>query len=198
MRFFVYGTMSEGMVHWSKISEMMLTSVPAMARGSVWRLKVGYPVLLKEGSDGVPGQLVELQSSELLLSLLDEFHGFNRFDAEKSLFQREETFVLPDGQDQPVQTWIYYLNPRKLPRSAKMIAGGDWRQSLESEPALTEKLTERQKCYLMKLGSATGREIVPINDMSLYRELMNLELIVDKGRRLALSPFGHEVVRYLG
>jgi hypothetical protein len=33
--------------------------------------------------------------------------------------------------------------------------------------------------------------------MELYRELMKLELVVDKGRRLALSKLGQEVARYL-
>lgn len=61
---------------------------------------------------------------------------------------------------------------------------------------LTESFWERQKSYVQKLGLTLGREIVPI-DLPLYRELMNLELIVDKGRRLALSKLGQEVYRYL-
>lgn len=195
-RFFVYGAMSEGHVHWSKVSAFIEKVSPAAVKGSAWRLKVGYPVLMKDGLDRVEGQLLELRGSDILLGILDEFHGFNRFDPEKSLFQREETAVLTDAGEF-VQAWVYHLNPRKLPSTAKPIPGGDWRRTLATEPALTEKLTERQKCYLMKLAAASGREIVPINDMGLYRELMNLELIVDKGRRLALSKFGQEVVRHL-
>lgn len=65
--------------------------------------------------------------------------------------------------------------------------------SLES---LTAKLSLEQVLYLRKLSSATGRQVVPIN-LRLYRELLNLELIVDKGRRLALSKLGHEVIRFL-
>lgn len=195
-RFFVFGAMTEGHVHWSKVSAFIESAVPAAIKGAAWRLKVGYPVVLKEGCDRIDGQLLELRSSELLLGILDEFHGFNRFDPEKSLSVREETMVLTEAGE-TVQAWVYYLNPRKLPSTAKPIPGGDWRRLLTAEPALTAKLTERQKTYLLKLGAATGREIVPINDMGLYRELMNLELIVDKGRRLALSKFGQEVVRHL-
>ena len=83
-----------------------------------------------------------------------------------------------------------------MPATAQKIMGGDWKASLLREPALTEKLTERQRLYVQRLGSTQGREIVPI-DLGLYRELMNLELIVDKGRRLALSKLGQEVFRYL-
>lgn len=192
MRFFCYGAMSEGLVHWSKISQFIESTSPARLTAAAWRLRVGFPVLLKEGRDLVEGYVAEIKSSELLLSLLDEFHGFSRFDAEKSLYVREE-MELADGE----KAWVYFLNPKKLPPSAQPIEGGDWRRDLEAQPPLTAKITERQRTYLLKLAAATGREIVPINDMSLYRELMNLELIVDKGRRLALSKLGQEVVRYL-
>lgn len=191
-RFFVYGAMSEGLVHWSKISQFIESSAPARLKAAAYRLRVGFPVLLKEGRDFVEGYVTELKSSDLLLNLLDEFHGFSRFDPEKSLFVREEAEL--DGGE---KAWVYFLNPKKLPVSAKPIDGGDWKKTLEEEPPLTAKITERQRCYLLRLAAATGREIVPINDMSLYRELMNLELIVDKGRRLALSKLGQEVVRYL-
>jgi hypothetical protein len=67
---------------------------------------------------------------------------------------------------------------------------------MREEPVFTEKLSEKQKSYVQRLGAISGREIVPI-DLGLYRELMNLELIVDKGRRLALSKLGQEVYRYL-
>lgn len=195
-RFFVYGSMSEGMVHWSKISEMIESSCPATLQASAYRLKVGFPALVDEGQHLIRGQLVELRSSEILLSLLDEFHGFNRFDADRSLFHRKEVSV--QTAEGAVSAFAYFLNPRRIPAGAKLIEDGDWQRSLAEEPPLTQQLTERQRHYLQKLGAATGREIIPINDMSLYRELMNLDLIVDKGRRLALSKFGQEVVHYLG
>ncbi len=68
--------------------------------------------------------------------------------------------------------------------------------SEKKQSSILSILTERQEAYIKKLGKSTGREIVPI-DLPLYRELMNLELIVDKGRRLALSKLGHEVYRNL-
>lgn len=194
MRFFVYGAMTEGLVHWSKISQFIESSEPARIRGSAWRLKVGYPILT-EGSDFIEGQLIRLKAPDLLVGLLDEFHGCNSIDPEKGLCFRRETMAEAGGETAPA--WVYFFNPKKLPINARHIAGGDWKRVMSEHPPLTEKLTERQRTYLLKLASATGREIVPINDMSLYRELMNLELIVDKGRRLALSKFGQEVVRYL-
>lgn len=194
-KMFAYGSLSQGMVHYSKISEFVTAAMPARIRGRAYRLKVGFPVVTDEAEDIVPGQLLTIQANSLLLTLLDEFHGFRAEDPEKSLFFRREVDVLTqDGGGQ--KAWVYLANPKKISLGAKVIADGDWQKSFVSEPALTEKLTERQKQYIQRLGASTGREIVPI-DLALYRELMNLEMIVDKGRRLALSKLGHEVYRFL-
>lgn len=174
----------------------MESSIFARVKATAYRLKVGFPAMVKGGSDLVPGQLVELKGSDLLVSLLDEFFGFNRHDPEKSLYSREEVDVFPEGASQPVKAWIYFLNPLKMPVNASVIPGGDWKRSLEEQPSLTSRLTEKQVTYIQRLGRSTGREIVPI-DLNLYRELMNLELIVDKGRRLALSKLGQEVYKHL-
>ena len=196
-RFFVYGSFCEGMVHFSKIQNFVENSVLARVKATAYRLKVGFPALVKGGTDLIPGQVIELKSSEFLLNLMDELHGYNRQDPDKSLYSREEVETYPEGEATAVKTWIYFLNPLKLPVNAKVIAGGDWKQSLEEQPSMVSKLSEKQTTYIQKLGRSTGREIVPI-DLVLYRELMNLELIVDKGRRLALSKLGQEVYRHIG
>jgi gamma-glutamylcyclotransferase (GGCT)/AIG2-like uncharacterized protein YtfP len=195
MKFFVYGSMSEGLVHFKKIQDFVTEKYPATILGSAYRLKVGYPVVLSEGTDLIPGEVVHLQATDLLISLLDEFHGYNRHDETSSLYFRREVGIhKSDGTEETV--WTYYLNPKKLPANAALIVGGDWQTALRAHPPLTGKLTDRQKAYILRLGKSTGREIIPI-EMPLYRELMNLEMIVDKGRRLALSKTGHEVFRYL-
>jgi gamma-glutamylcyclotransferase (GGCT)/AIG2-like uncharacterized protein YtfP len=194
-RFFVYGSLCEGMVHFSKIQNFIESSIPAQLRGTAYRLKVGFPAIVNAGTDIIPGFLVDLKSTDFLINLLDEFFGYNPTDPAKSLYHRQESIVSIDGGGLE-KAWVYFLNPQKLPPTATVIQGGDWRKSLTDAPALTEKLTEKQKCYISKLGGSSGRDIVPI-DLQLYRELMNLELIVDKGRRLALSKLGHEVYRHL-
>lgn len=196
-RLFVVGSYAEGSIHWGRVAPFVDKIVPAAIRAAVWRLKAGFPVLLREGDDLVEGHLLELKGPELLWGLLDEFHGCNNLSPEVGLHRRLEIEAAPNASGQPERAWAYFLNPQKLPKSARRLAGGRWRESLEAEPPLIATLTDRQREYLRKLAGASGREIVPIHDLSLYRELMNLELIVDKGRRLALSRFGQEVVRYL-
>ncbi|MBX3016891.1 MAG: gamma-glutamylcyclotransferase [Bdellovibrionaceae bacterium] len=195
-KLFVYGSMSEGMVHYPKIADFVQNAQEAQIRGRCYRLKVGFPVVTDEAEDLIAGQLLTVAAdSTLLLTLLDEFHGVKPQEPEKSLFFRREVNV--QSADGIEKAWVYMANPRKISLGATVIEGGLWREKLATEPALTEKLTDRQKQYIQRLGASTGREIVPI-DLALYRELMNLEMIVDKGRRLALSKLGHEVYRYLG
>lgn len=208
-RVFVYGSLSNGMVHFDKIAGAVQSSESAWIYGAAYQLRVGYPVLLKEDlqirskdnqphrqvSQQISGSLVELNSHELVISLLDAFYGFSSLDPSKSLHFRELVRATRLNGDE-LECWVYYLNPKKLPTTARLIIDGDWESKMR-EPKFTDQLTERQKIYIRRLGAATGREVVPI-DLPLYRELMNLELIVDKGRRLALSKFGQEVCRYLG
>jgi gamma-glutamylcyclotransferase (GGCT)/AIG2-like uncharacterized protein YtfP len=203
-RVFVYGSLSEGFVHFDKIAGAVHYSEKARVNGAAYQLRVGYPVLLKENSQAhsqedrqhkIAGQLVELNSTDLMIPLLDGFYGFSSLDPSKSLHFRELGFAeLESGET--VECWVYYLNPKKLPPTARLIHDGDWESRIRG-PKFTDQLSDRQKIYIRRLGAATGREVVPI-DLPLYRELMNLELIVDKGRRLALSKFGQEVCRYLG
>ncbi len=194
--FFVYGSMSEGMVHFDKIKDFISSSRPAIAQGTSYRLKVGFPVFIQSGMDQVPGQLIELKMTDLLQHLLDEFHGFNQQQPEKSLYFRSQITVQCQATKEALQAWTYTFNPDKIPAGATRIEGGDWSKSLTENPPITAQLSEKQRAYILKLGASSGRDIVPI-DLGLYRELMNLEMIVDKGRRLALSKLGQEVYRFL-
>ena len=110
-RIFVYGAMTEGMVHFSKIQNFVASSASAYVRGSAYRLKVGFPALSRDGEDLIPGQLLDIQGSDLLLGLLDEFYGFNRLDPEKSLYCREEVNVYLQESGESTRAFVYFLNP---------------------------------------------------------------------------------------
>ena len=200
MRFFVIGSWTEGMFHFQKLRPFVVSFEPAKISGAVYRLPIGFPVLVAQNSsteaDEIIGQLVELQFDETLLALMDSLHGVNNQDASKGLHSRSSVKVTKkSGEIEVVEA--YFFNPKKLTSKAVRIPGGVWQESLAAKPSLPEQLTERQKSYVLKLGSVKGRDIVPINDLSLYRELMKLDLIVDKGRRLALSLLGKEVYNHL-
>lgn len=195
---FVYGSFSEGMVHFSKIKGQIVERRPAFAFGSVYRLPVGYPVFIQEGVGRIEGEFVRLERPEIIFAMLDEMHGVCAYDPEKSLFNRVELTVEVEfsGLNEGEKAWVYCFNPMKLTRGAVRIVDGNWKRALQESPPIVAKLTEKQRTYIQRLGSSTGREIVPI-DLGLYRELLNLEMVVDKGRRLALTSLGQEVYRYL-
>lgn len=183
------------MVHFEKISAHVTEMRKAEVRGALFRLPSGMIVLSDVGDDEIDGQIASLRSPSILLSLLDEFHGVHRADPSSGLFYRNAVAgALEDGTEE--MTNAYIINPARLPRSASAVVGADWRSSIERQPPLLAKLTERQKSYIRRLGSCSGREIVPI-DLGLYRELLHLEVVVDKGRRLALSALGQELFRLL-
>lgn len=196
MKIFVYGSLAQGNIHHNKFfNEENITS-NVFIRGSAYRLEVGYSVISTQtNSQMIPGDLITCTKSDLLLSLLDEFHGFSFKTPEKSLFLRVMTDVyLDDGSVE--KAYVYSINPLKLPKTAKLIESGNWIADFSENPPMTEKLKDREKEYIRKLGNSSGRDIVPIQ-LDLYRGLMNMGIIVDKGRRLALSKLGQEVFRYL-
>lgn len=196
IRFFAIGSWTEGMLHFEKLKNFIVSYETASIAGSVYRLPVGFPVFLDQGEDEVLGQLIELKIDQTLLSLMDTFHGVHRVDAAKGLHQRiQKTVKKLSGELEQAQ--VYVFNPKKLSKKAELIQGGSWRDSLAQNPPVTAQLSEKQVSYILKLGAVKGRDIVPINDLTLYRELMKLELIVDKGRRLALSSLGKEVYNHL-
>ena len=195
MKLFVYGSFCEGMVHYNRLEKFVKTKEPAKIKGKAYQLEVGYPVFLNEGEDWIEGQILTLEANEVLFQLLDEFHGFSPLKLERSLFWKIETTALMDNE-QVERVMVYALNPAKLPKKAHLIVNGNWREALGQKPNFLHQLTEKQVNYIKKLGASSGRDIVPI-DLDLYRELMKMELIVDKGRRLALTKLGKEVFKYL-
>jgi len=196
-RLFVMGSLYEGQVHYNRLGEFVVDKKSAWVQGTAFQLECGYPVLIcgdQSATDRIEGQLLTLDVNTTFWNILDELHGFSPVLPEKSLFLRLSIEV--NGEEGPIQTMTYAMNPLKLPKTAQKIEGGAWLEPLLAKEPLTQTLTSNQICYIQKLGKSSGRDIVPIN-LDLYRELMSKGLIVDKGRRLALTSLGQEVFRYL-
>lgn len=192
---FVFGSLYQGMVHHGLISNFITESKKASTQGSVYRLEVGYPVFSRDGNTSISGDLVTLSNFETLITLLDQFYGYSATQPDKSLHHRVQVQVV-DELGQTALSWTYAINPKKLSKNAKLIENGDWIENFNSFPPFTMQLSERERTYISKLGQCTGRDIVPIQ-MDLYRSLINQGIIIDKGRRLALTKLGQEICRYL-
>ena len=192
---FVYGSLMKGMVHHNKLAAMVKEIKPASCEGALYRLPVGYPEMV-EGEGQVRGELITLNNFKDIIKIIDEFEGYSLTTPDKSLHLRVEKPVLVDGAKKPVTSFVYVLNPLKLPKEAVKIESGDYRSIMTAQPPLSSQLSESQKRYILKLGASSGRDIVPIN-LDIYRDLLNKGLIVDKGRRLALTNLGFDVYKYL-
>lgn len=201
MRFFMIGSWTEGMMHFQKLVPFIVSYEAAKINASVYILPIGFPVLVENSPDErepmlVQGQLIELKFDTTLLALMDTLNGVHPNDPTKGLHIRSKAIV-QKSTGQFEQADVYFYNPKKLTSKATYIADAEWKTMLDEQPPIPAVLTEKQKMYVLKLGAAKGRDIVPIQDLTLYRELMKLELIVDKGRRLALSSLGKEVYNHL-
>jgi gamma-glutamylcyclotransferase (GGCT)/AIG2-like uncharacterized protein YtfP len=192
---FVYGSLMSGMVHHNKVAALVKEIKPGSCQGVLYRLPVGYPVMV-EGEGIVKGEVLTLNNFKDIIKILDEFEGYSPTTPDKSLHLRVEKLINVEGAKKPSTSFTYVLNPTRLPREATKIETGDYRSTMVAQPPLSMQLTDSQKRYILKLGASSGRDIVPIN-LDIYRDLLNKGLIVDKGRRLALTNLGFDVYKYL-
>jgi gamma-glutamylcyclotransferase (GGCT)/AIG2-like uncharacterized protein YtfP len=196
MRLFMIGSWTEGMMHFSKLAPFVISYETAHIEATVYKLPIGFPVLTAEKTQLIQGQLVELEFDQTLIALIDTLHGVHPSDPQKGLHIRSRAQIRKNsGLIETAE--VYFFNPKKLTAKSEVITDAAWKKMLDENPPLPETLSDRQRSYIMKLGAVKGRDIVPIQDLTLYRELMKLELIVDKGRRLALSSLGKEVYKHL-
>lgn len=193
--FFLYGVYDEGQKCFARFQNLIASSRPAFARGSLFKLSCGLPLLAPMGENIIPGRLVELNIEDSHWPIIDALNGYNFMNAKKSLIWRQTIEVMvPEAENVKAQT--YGCNPEKKIQGSREFMNSEYSTMTNQSQSVVDRLTERQKTYIQKLSQAKGREIVPV-DMGLYRELMSLELIVDKGRRLALTNLGHEVSLFL-
>ena len=193
--FFAYGSFSKGQVHFAKFVNFIKSEKQAFVKGHIYRLRCGYPLLVPcEEGGWVEGTLYQLNVPESFWPIVDELLGFSLQTPEKSLVQRLEVPIKVDNFSQ-TKAFVYTLNPKKIVSAYKKITDCNWIKNLQQHPPVVEQLQDRQKEYIKKLSLSRGRDIVPIK-LDLYRELMGLEFVVDKGRRLALTPLGKEAVLF--
>ncbi|MCB0347796.1 MAG: gamma-glutamylcyclotransferase [Bdellovibrionales bacterium] len=191
---FVCGSLCQGMVHHKLLQDSILKVSPAVTQGNAYRLEVGYPVFSATGTNSIQGELIELKATEILWPLLDQFFSFSEDKLEKSLFHRKPIHVTTDSG--VFEVFAYSINPTKMPKTAKLILDGDWRKDIKLTAPVTTELTVDEADYIKKLGKCTGREIVPYTPLT--RELEKRGIVVDKGRRPALTKLGKEIFHYLG
>ena len=113
MRFFMIGSWTEGMVHFQKLAPYILSFEKAYINATVYRLPVGFPVIVNQDNQKVYGQLMEIKVENTLLALMDTLHGIHPTDASKGLHIRSEITVNKSTGDSEMAQ-VYFFNPKKL------------------------------------------------------------------------------------
>jgi hypothetical protein len=192
--FFLYGAYGEDQPCFARFKNFIRNSQPAVVCGTMYKLQCGLSLLVNEGEGTVSGLAVELDIPETQWPIFDAINGCQLEPASTKNFIVKEKLVVQEGELQGARLDAYCLNPHKKLQTLGPILGGSMAPATNFD--LLSSLTVRQKTYIQKLAKVKGREVVPI-DLAVSRELIAMQLIVDKGRRLALTNLGQEVSCFL-
>ena len=194
---FVFEDLGPGLVQLEKLKKLGVkveSRVSGKVRAGVVRMLSGL-VVATEGNLEIAGDIVRMELTPTASSMLEEYHGVNRAQPEAGLCKLVQTqATCSQGLSHEVE--VFCLLEDRIPPSAQRVSDGNWKKAIADRPGVAQLLTPRQREYIRKLAACSGRDVVPI-DLNLYRELLRLEVAVDKGRRLALTALGQEVSRWL-
>lgn len=193
--FFLYGAYGEGQPCFGRFKNFIRQAQPVVVCGTMYKLQSGLSLLVNEGEGSVSGLAVALDIPDSQWPIFDALNGCHLEPASAKNFIIKEKVVVIEGELIDTSLDAYCLNPQKKLQTLGPATGAE-AASLTVGGAILSTLTERQKNYIQKLAKVKGREVVPI-DLAVSRELISMQLIVDKGRRLALTNLGQEVSCFL-
>ena len=111
---FVYGTLltDERNARWARDARR----VAAWTNGNIYDTGYGFPAFVKDGETKIVGELLTVND--------DGFASMDRLEGYPRLYRREQidVFTARGGRH---RAWVYIMN--ELPKTAKLIEGGDWR-----------------------------------------------------------------------
>lgn len=111
---FVYGTLLSG--ERNARCAMNARRQKAWTLGTIYDTGWGYPAFVKRGQTRIVGELLTVNRAGFLS--MDHLEGY------PNLYRREQIQVNLVGGGR-VLAWVYIMN--RLPKSATIIKGGDWR-----------------------------------------------------------------------
>lgn len=135
---FVYGTLQPGEAYHRPYCEPHLVeATPALTRGHLYHLPVGYPALT-EGTDWVAGSLLTLRD-EAALAALDRFEGYDaQLPADDNEYERRQWPVFSRDRLPLGSAWMYRMTPAQVrQRGGLYIPAGTW--SRAQWPSITPR-----------------------------------------------------------
>ena len=124
---FVYGTLKPGEVNYQfYCDEYVVQFFPAVAKGLLYKLPVGYPAMTK-GNSNVYGFVLSFQSPKVL-SKLDKLEDYCQERApEENEYQRQIIDTFSSDGKYLARVWSYLMSPEKEELlNAQILPGGFW------------------------------------------------------------------------
>jgi gamma-glutamylcyclotransferase (GGCT)/AIG2-like uncharacterized protein YtfP len=157
-------------------------------------LPTGIPVFVPSLENSVSGEVIEFTDSSEASETLDRIHSVFPDRPERSYYVKSAMSAVVGGGAETA--FVYHLPISKVPKSAERIQNGDWQKYLAEHTPLPSRLNSEERRWLRHMGDTSHRTAVKL-PLAVYRQLVSLSLIVDNGRRLALTPLGREVYRFV-
>lgn len=127
LKIFVYGTLKPGEANYhSYCAENIVEYLPAVAKGLLYELPIGYPAMTI-GKDTVHGFVLLLRNSEVLLDLdnLEDYHPQRL--PEINEYQRQKIQVFTSNGQNLGEVWSYLMLPEKVQLlDGKHLPSGFW------------------------------------------------------------------------
>lgn len=114
-----YGTLRAG-EHNERFCRNAVSRRTATIPGTLYDTGYGFPAFVPKGETPVVVELIEIPLADW--PAMDRLEGYPRMYDHELL-----DFTFPDGT--VIQAWIYIMN--ELPRQAKIIPSGDWKNRQE-------------------------------------------------------------------
>jgi len=127
IKIFVYGTLKPGECNYQRYCEgKVVDAYPAIARGELFALPVGYPAMT-EGVENVYGFVLTF-SNNAILAALDELEDYHpSHPAAQNLYQRQEIEVFNQDRQSLGKVWAYImLRDRINALGGIPLANGFW------------------------------------------------------------------------
>ena len=124
---FVYGTLKPGEVNYhSYCAGYVVEFFPAVAKGLLYELPIGYPAMTR-GDSNVHGFVLSFRNPEILQDLdkLEDYHPERL--PEKNEYQRQNIKILSQDGKYLGQVWSYLMLPEKVELlGGQILPGGIW------------------------------------------------------------------------
>jgi len=123
LQLFVYGTLKSGYDPHAKLCQPWLHALqPALAKGRIYHLPMGYPAMTAE-EGWVQGELLLFMNPpDTVLQRLDDFEGYRpELPQERNPYQRQEIPIY-DLERNPLTTAWAYIMPMFLVQQVQ----GEW------------------------------------------------------------------------